>query len=239
MTTSGSDVSEDENPESVPFEKRLKMMKDGYATQQEAHEVVLQQETKNKGKKKNKKIKVGKRKHKNAPTVMSSKKPVGRFRQVVEVKKREVRDPRFTSWTGELDQSKFREAYDFLSSYSKDEIKKLKKAINKSKDKEESKKLQAVLTRLQQYQSSQSRGKVQDEQNKKWRRKRRDQIKQGHRPFYPKRQQLREERATQQFEKLEKSGKLDRAMAKKRARKQERKGRDKKRRKEGVVPWAK
>ena len=215
------------------------MAREGYARQSTVEEEEEEQEEpKKRPSKKGKKPKLQKRKHKNAPTVMSSKKPVARFRQVVEVKKREVRDPRFTSWTGDLDQSKFRKAYDFLSSYSKDEIRKLKKAIKKSKDKEESKKLQAVLTRLQQYQSSQSKAKVEDDQNTKWRRKRREQVKNGHRPFYPKRRQLREERATQQFEKLEKSGQLDRAMAKKRARKQKRKGRDKKRRKEAAVPWA-
>ena len=235
-----SDEETENQLETVPFEKRLQMARVGYASQpvEEEGNIVVEEEIKVEKKRKGKKTKLQKRKHKNAPTVMSSKKPVGRFRQVVDVKKQAVRDPRFTSWTGDLDQSKFRKAYDFLSSYSKDEIHKLKKAIKKSKDKEESRKLQAVLTRLQQYQSSQSRAKVEDDQSTKWRRKRREQVKNGHRPFYPKRRQLREERATQQFEQLEKTGKLDRAMAKKRAKKQERKGRDKKRRKEGAVPWA-
>ena len=97
----------------------------GDAPVEEEGNIVVEEEIKVEKKRKGKKTKLQKRKHKNAPTVMSSKKPVGRFRQVVDVKKQAVRDPRFTSWTGDLDQSKFRKAYDFLSSYSKNLFKSL------------------------------------------------------------------------------------------------------------------
>jgi len=55
------------------------------------------------------------RSSKHAPTEISSKKAVSRKREVVVIKRREHRDPRFESLTGPVDESKFRAAYSFMA----------------------------------------------------------------------------------------------------------------------------
>ncbi|PIN07723.1 hypothetical protein CDL12_19704 [Handroanthus impetiginosus] len=58
--------------------------------------------------------KKGSRANKNRPMEMSSKKPVGRFREVIQVPKKVVRDPRFESLCGTLDVDGFKKRYNFL-----------------------------------------------------------------------------------------------------------------------------
>ncbi|KAG9019401.1 hypothetical protein FRB90_002911 [Tulasnella sp. 427] len=73
---------------------------------------------------------VPKRVTKTAPAVETSKKPVSRFRHVVEVKKMEARDPRFSSLAGgEFDATKFASSYGFITDIQKDEAKKIRHTI--------------------------------------------------------------------------------------------------------------
>lgn len=77
--------------------------------------------------------KVGGRANKNRPVEMSSKKPVSRFREVIQVPKKVVRDPRFETLCGKFDGEGFKKRYSFLYQNElpaeKEEIKKqLKKA---------------------------------------------------------------------------------------------------------------
>ncbi|KAF3778875.1 rRNA biogenesis protein [Nymphaea thermarum] len=75
------------------------------------------------------------RANKNRPMEASSKKPAKRLRQVIEVPKKEVRDPRFESLCGDLDVDGFRKRYGFLF---EEELPKeretLQKMLKKSRD---------------------------------------------------------------------------------------------------------
>jgi len=181
-----------------------------------------------------------KRKNKNAPMVMSSKKTVSRYRQVVDVpKKRKFQDPRFLSWTGDVKGDLFRKSYEFLKDYSESEIRTLKKEMKKSKDSEDVRAMQAMLTRLQQYRTSTHRDEATDLQQSKWRRLRREQLRKGKRPYYPKKRELRDEQLREQFDQLEKSGRLDKAMAKRMAKKQRKNAQQKRgKARSKSVPWA-
>ncbi|KAG8902326.1 rRNA biogenesis protein rrp36, partial [Tulasnella sp. 417] len=65
-----------------------------------------------------------------SPAVETSKKPVSRFRQIVEVKKMEARDPRFSTLSaGEFDATKFASSYGFITDIQKDEAKKIRHTI--------------------------------------------------------------------------------------------------------------
>jgi hypothetical protein len=57
------------------------------------------------------------RANKNCPLEITSKRAVGRFRQVVEVKKRKSHDPRFESMSGKLNEDLFAKSYAFLDEY--------------------------------------------------------------------------------------------------------------------------
>ncbi|KVH91888.1 Protein of unknown function DUF947 [Cynara cardunculus var. scolymus] len=79
----------------------------------------------------------GKRENKNRPMEISSKKPVGRFREVIQVPKKVVRDPRFESLCGTLDVDGFKKRYNFLyESALPAEKEHLKNQMKKTKDPE-------------------------------------------------------------------------------------------------------
>ncbi|KAI0257354.1 hypothetical protein BJV78DRAFT_29417 [Lactifluus subvellereus] len=73
------------------------------------------------------------RKNKNAPTEVTSKRPVSRRRLVVEVQKMEVRDPRFSRLSGELDTTKFRNHYKFLSDMREGELGMLRENLKRAR----------------------------------------------------------------------------------------------------------
>ncbi|KAI0724625.1 hypothetical protein C8T65DRAFT_704438 [Cerioporus squamosus] len=75
---------------------------------------------------------IPKRKHKHAPTEMSSKRPVPRARLVAE-EKLSPRDPRFLSVTGEYDPKRFQTQYGFLSEMHQDELKTLRENLKRAR----------------------------------------------------------------------------------------------------------
>lgn len=85
--------------------------------------------------KKSNQEKIGGRANKNRPMEASSKKPVGRFREVIQVPKKVARDPRFESLSGTFDDKGFRSRYSFLfKDYLPDEKEKLQQKLEKSND---------------------------------------------------------------------------------------------------------
>ncbi|GAA0176007.1 hypothetical protein LIER_42008 [Lithospermum erythrorhizon] len=86
---------------------------------------------------KNAKEKKSGRANKNRPMEMSAKKPVSRFREIIQVPKKVVRDPRFESLSGNFDDEGFKKRYNFL--YENDlpaEKEDLKKQLKKATDPE-------------------------------------------------------------------------------------------------------
>lgn len=91
--------------DSIPLQERLRLKKVGseiyndYTTQSSTENGSFQ------------------RSNKNQPIEMTSKKPVGRFRQVVDVRNKRPHDPRFDPLCGKLNQDLFAKSYSFLDSY--------------------------------------------------------------------------------------------------------------------------
>ncbi|GMF37167.1 unnamed protein product [Phytophthora lilii] len=71
--------------------------------------------------------------NKNQPLELSSKRTVGRFRQVVEVKKRRALDPRFEAQSGRLNEDLFAKSYAFLDDYKQRELQEPKQQLKKTK----------------------------------------------------------------------------------------------------------
>ncbi|KAF9970531.1 rRNA biogenesis protein rrp36 [Actinomortierella ambigua] len=171
------------------------------------------------GKEKRERKTIAKRDNKNRPMEVTSKKPVGRFRQVVEVPAAKRRDPRFDSLSGKLNEDLFERSYGFLKDYQQDEMKKLRELIKKEKNQELKEKMQGELSRMVDRQSTDAARKRQMEIKREHKRKERDLIAQGKKPFFLKRADQKKLALIEKFESLKGSPKaLSKAMERRRKR---------------------
>ncbi|TFK77138.1 DUF947-domain-containing protein [Pluteus cervinus] len=74
-----------------------------------------------------------KRSNKHAPMEVTSKRPVPRKRQIVDVKTYESRDPRFMSISGEFSDQKFQEQYKFLKETRQSELASLRENLKRAR----------------------------------------------------------------------------------------------------------
>ncbi|KAK6947721.1 rRNA biogenesis protein RRP36, partial [Dillenia turbinata] len=183
------------------FEERLKAASDG------SHSVY---------RKKNQEKKPA-RANKNRPMEVSCKKPVSRFREVIQVPKRETRDPRFESLAGKLDVDGFHKRYDFLF---KDNLPaeraELQKQLKKSKDPEIKDELKNRISWIDK-QIKSVPAKLTDAQIlAEHKKKEREAAKQGKRPFYLKKSEIRKQILVDKYNSLKAAGKLESFIEKKR-----------------------
>ncbi|KII93750.1 hypothetical protein PLICRDRAFT_171465 [Plicaturopsis crispa FD-325 SS-3] len=76
---------------------------------------------------------LAKRSNKHAPIEVTSKRPVTRRRQVVEVKNIQPRDPRFLPLAGEFSSQKFQNQYGFLADLHSNELKALRENLKQAR----------------------------------------------------------------------------------------------------------
>ncbi|KAJ4700740.1 Ribosomal RNA processing protein 36-like [Melia azedarach] len=160
--------------------------------------------------------KVG-RANKNRPMEVSAKKPVSRFREVVQAPKRVVRDPRFESLCGNLDVEGFRKRYDFLFENNlpaeKEELKKQLKKTHDPNVIDELKKRISWIDKQLKFESTKSTDAAILAEHKK---KEREAAKHGKRPFYLKNSEIRKQRLVEKYNKLKAAGKLESFLEKRR-----------------------
>ncbi|KAF5879604.1 putative rrna processing protein [Botrytis fragariae] len=155
------------------------------------------------------------RSSKNAPTEISSKKAVSRRREVVPVKKREIRDPRFEPTNGPVDMQKIEKNYDFLVDYREDEMKKLKETIRKTKDEDEKEKLKRELLRMESRKKTDARKRKAREVLDKHRKEEKELVKEGKTPYYLKKAEQKKRVLLDTFGEL-KGRQLDRVIERRR-----------------------
>ncbi|TGO60100.1 hypothetical protein BCON_0038g00150 [Botryotinia convoluta] len=155
------------------------------------------------------------RSSKNAPTEISSKKAVSRRREVVPVKKREIRDPRFEPTNGPVDIQKIEKNYDFLVDYREDEMKKLKEMIRKTKDEDEKEKLKRELLRMESRKKTDARKRKAREVLDKHRKEEKQLVKEGKTPYYLKKAEQKKRVLLDTFGEL-KGRQLDRVIERRR-----------------------
>ncbi|CAM9781053.1 unnamed protein product [Ectocarpus sp. 12 AP-2014] len=162
--------------------------------------------------------KVPSRANKNRPQEASSRRAVGRFREVVVTKRKTSRDPRFEGGGGssKLNYDIFRKAYGFLGTYQDSEIEELKKSLKKEKNQERSGRLQALLTRLQQERAERSQGDRTRTAIREAKQKEREAVASGKKPFFLKGSEKKRLSLEQRYEGLKEDGKLSKFMEKKR-----------------------
>ncbi|XVF13199.1 hypothetical protein REPUB_Repub08aG0187600 [Reevesia pubescens] len=157
------------------------------------------------------------RANKNMPMELSSKKPVRSFRQVIQAPKRVARDPRFESLCGKLDVEGFRNRYNFLFENNLPaEREEVQKRLKKAKDPKVISELRNNISWIDTQLKFESAKHTDAEILAKHKKKEREAAKQGKRPFYLKKSEIRKQRLVEKYKKLKASGKLESFIEKRR-----------------------
>ncbi|KAI8323049.1 DUF947-domain-containing protein [Martensiomyces pterosporus] len=154
------------------------------------------------------------------PTIVSSKRPVSRFRQVVDAPKAQSRDPRFDSLSGNLNEDLFEKSYAFLEKQQHEEIELLKGQAKKLKEKnpEEARRIQLAVSSMQSKIAAKNHKKHIQELKRTHRKKDMEAVKQGKMPYYLKKRDIKTLEIAEKFTKLKDSSKLDSFLEKRRKR---------------------
>lgn len=165
------------------------------------------------------------RSSKHAPTELSSKKAVSRRREVVHVPKAEARDPRFEPLSGPINEFQTKKNYAFLETYRDSEISDLKAAIRKTEDADAKDKLKRALLSMESRKKTQLTKDKEQEVLSKHRKKEKELIQQGKKPFYLKKGEQKKMALVERFEGM-KGKQADKVIERRRKKKaaKERKG---------------
>lgn len=159
------------------------------------------------------------RANKNRPMEASTKKPVGRFREIIQVPKKVIRDPRFETLCGRLDEEGFKKRYNFLYANNLPaERQELEKSLKKTKDPAVIDDLKNRISLIDKQIKSAGPKRTDKHVLAEHKKKEREAAKQGKKPFYLKKSEIRKQELVEQYEKLKASGKLESFLKKKRRR---------------------
>ncbi|XP_064503896.1 ribosomal RNA processing protein 36 homolog [Pseudopipra pipra] len=195
----------------MSFEELLQMQSD-------ARTRVCKQMTSGKKTSKPTKAMVKQQQGKKGPLEMSAKKPVPFLRQVVSVRKKVRRDPRFDDLSGEYKPEIFMKTYSFLDSIKKQEKEMVQKQLKKCRNMEQKEKLQQLLNRMTQQEQAQKKQQKLRERELSLKRQQRELAKQGKKPFFLKKSEKRKLELAEKYAELKRSGKLESFLNKKRKR---------------------
>ncbi|XP_078503368.1 ribosomal RNA processing protein 36 homolog isoform X2 [Lissotriton helveticus] len=154
--------------------------------------------------------------NKNRPMEISAKKPAPFLRQVVPVKKKVHRDPRFDDLSGEYKPEIFEKTYGFINDIKKKEKEVIEKRLKKVKDPEQKQKLEQLLKRLVHQEKAQQALQKQRERELEFKKKQGELAKQGKKPYFLKKSEKRTLELADKYVELKKSGKLENFLSKKR-----------------------
>lgn len=161
--------------------------------------------------------KKGGRANKNRPMEMSSKKPVRRFREVVQVPKKVVCDPRFESLYGNLDVEGFKKRYNFLyENELPSEKEKLKKQMKKTKNPEVKTELKDHIAQIDKELKFAAKKHTENDILASHKQKERDAAKKGKQPYYLKKSEIQKQMLMEKYKELKESGKLEAFIERKR-----------------------
>lgn len=140
---------------------------------------------------------------KHAPMAQSSKHQVTRKRQVIEVPKLKVRDPRFDAMqqrhahTGNVEK-----AYGFLQEYQAAEIAELKAALKTTKNEDDKEKLKRKIGSMENKMKAKAAKEREQEVLRKHRKEERQKVEQGKNPYYLKKSDLKEKALVEKYKNM-------------------------------------
>lgn len=168
------------------------------------------------------------RETKNRPQEASSKRPVSRFREVIQVPKQRGTDPRFDVLGGgagagasasapskELESQRKRYAF-LYDEVIPAERAALKQRLKKERREPKRRELQAEITRLEQRLRDERERRKRSALEKGWKAEQKAAVDAGAKPFYLKKSEKRKRELVAKYEELKASGGLDKFMEKRR-----------------------
>ncbi|CAL5087242.1 unnamed protein product [Urochloa decumbens] len=161
--------------------------------------------------------KKARRASKKRPMEISTKVRPPKLREVIQIPKKVVRDPRFEPVYGSVDKEGFRKRYNFL--FDEDfpaEKERLQKQIKKSKDPNAIEEMKSRVMWIDKQLKSHPQKNVESEIMREHIKKEREAAKAGKQPYYLKRSELRERKLIKKYEELKAAGKLDAFMERRR-----------------------
>ncbi|KAB5594065.1 RRNA biogenesis protein RRP36 [Ceratobasidium theobromae] len=147
---------------------------------------------------------------KHAPTEVSSKRPVSRHRQVIDVPSIPSRDPRFGPLAGPLSQPHFARAYSFIPDLQRDEAESLRTSLAKARKQRAPSDTVDSLHRALKHAESALEKAQRDERERqaldKARAEEKEKQKAGKRPWYMKKSEKRDLLLKAKFDHLAAAG---------------------------------
>ncbi|XP_062503004.1 ribosomal RNA processing protein 36 homolog [Corticium candelabrum] len=159
-----------------------------------------------------------KRASKNRPREMSSKKPVSRFRTVVDLPKKVVRDPRFEEESGHFNAGLFHKAYSFIDEYKAIEKQALERELKKTRKKSRREDVSALLQKMEKEETARARAEESKKVDRELRKNERKLIGKGKHPYYLKNSARKKLKLAERFLELKTKGKLEHFLLKRRKR---------------------
>lgn len=133
------------------------------------------------------------RPNKNFPAVVSSKKKVGRFRDIGQPTRPKARDPRFDDLSGRLNHDRFFDSYKFLDEQQEKELAKLKKLKKRMHgDKQEA--VAATVAKTQQQIAERRRALRVKEKLRQKKKEEQEAVAQGKNPYFLKKSAVKQVR---------------------------------------------
>ncbi|KAG2488489.1 hypothetical protein HYH03_012993 [Edaphochlamys debaryana] len=158
-----------------------------------------------------------KRDNKDRPQEMSSKRPVGRFREVIQVPHKETRDPRFDSTSGPPPTDAFRRNYAFLYNETLPaEKEELRAKLKKEKNPKFKARIQAQLQRVDGALREEGLRRRTAKLETEWKTKEKQAVAGGKNPFFLKDADKKRLQLLAKYQELKERGKLDKFMEKRR-----------------------
>ncbi|KAI8866055.1 DUF947-domain-containing protein [Ramicandelaber brevisporus] len=146
------------------------------------------------------------RRNSRAPSVMSSKKPVSRYRHVVNAPppSSKLRDPRFDTLSGRFNEDMFGKSYSFVNDLQTSEIASLKKRLSKTKNQSEREKISKLVTSMESKRAAKERDEKLQSKIREHRKGEMERVKQGKKPYFLKNSDVKKLELIDKFEKLQK-----------------------------------
>jgi ribosomal RNA-processing protein 36 len=142
------------------------------------------------------------RSSKHAPMAQASNRQVTRKRQVIDVPKQHIRDPRFGPLSGPVDETALAKKYSFINDYQDSEMAELKLAIKKSKSEDEKATLKRALLSMESKKKARENKDREQEVVREHRKKEKAAIAEGKNPFYLKKSDQKQAALVNKFDSM-------------------------------------
>ncbi|KAJ1982800.1 rRNA biogenesis protein rrp36 [Dimargaris xerosporica] len=152
------------------------------------------------------------------PTVMSSKRPVSRFRQVIATQAKRTRDPRFDEQCGHLNEGLFKQAYKFLDEYQQQEEAELRAELKATKDLDRREQIKRTLSVMASQRNAEEQKAKRKQIIREHRKSEMVQIEKGKQPYYLKKADIKQIELADKFNGIQDPRRLEKVMERRRKR---------------------